>query len=755
MSIVEGKVRGDRLGSSAERPDANAKTKGEFEFSSDLWHRDMLWGKTLRAPHAAAKIVSLDISRALALPGVYAVLTHEDVPGEKNFGLEFHDQPVLVTDTVRYVGEAIAVVAADHPETARLAVEAINVTYELLEPLVDAALAKTTADIHPDGNVVRELTIRRGEVDLTAAVMVEGSYEVGMQDQAFLGPESAMALPSEDGGVELHLATQWLHSDYWQVADCLALPRDKVRLTLAGVGGAFGGREDVSMQVHICMLALHTGRPVKMVYSREESFYGHVHRHPAKMNYRHYADLAGNLLRVEAEVVLDGGAYVSSSPAVISNAVSFCAGPYRVPSVELYGIVARTNNPPCGAMRGFGAVQTCYGHESQMDLLAEALDMDPVELRLKNVLASGDLMPTGQRITGTAPVAEVIRAAMAHPLPAALDSATDSMALPGGAGGTTSVEQTRRGVGLAVGFKNLMFSEGFDDTSIAAVTLSADKAVVKSACAEVGQGFVTIAQQITRSVLGVEEVVLDTVDTQIGSAGSTSASRQTWMSGGAIEMACVKVREQLFERAAQMSEVDAQDLTLVDGVVSGPGYEQTLAELLGDESLTAEVEHRHEPTVRLDENGQGDAHVSFAFSAHRAVVDVDPELGLVRLQHLSTGQDVGVVLNPVAVVGQLEGGTAQGIGLALMEEVLLEDGLVKNPSFTDYLIPTSLDMPDLAITTIEEPEPGAPLGGAKGIGEPPTISSGPAVLSAIRNATGYRLSRVPVRPSDIAFYDAE
>ncbi|MFV1990312.1 MAG: xanthine dehydrogenase subunit D, partial [Acidimicrobiales bacterium] len=710
---------------------------------------------TLRSEHSAARVISLDISKALALPGVYAVLTHDDVPGEKNFGLDFLDQPVLVTDTVRYVGEAIAVVAADHPETARLAVEAIEVTYELLEPLVDAALAKSSPDIHPDGNVVRELTIRRGEADLTNAVMVEGSYEVGMQDQAFLGPESALAVPSEDGGVELHLATQWLHSDYWQVAASLGLPEDKVRLTLAGVGGAFGGREDVSMQVHICMLALHTGRPVKMVYSREESFYGHVHRHPAKMKYRHYADRQGNLLRVEAEIVLDGGAYISSSPAVISNAVSFCAGPYRIPSVELYGIVARTNNPPCGAMRGFGAVQTCYGHESQMDRLAEALKMDPVELRIQNAIAPGDLLPTGQRVTGTAPVAEVIRAAVAHDLPPALNGTTDLMALPGGAGGTTSVEQTRRGVGFAVGFKNLMFSEGYDDFSVAAVTLRSDKAIVKSACAEVGQGFVTLAQQITRSVLGVDEVELDSVDTEIASAGSTSASRQTWMSGGAVEMACEKVREKLFVMAAEDSGLDAGDFTLVDGVVSGPGFEKTLSEILGEDTITAEVEHHHEPTQPLDENGQGDAHVSFAFAAHRAVVDVDPELGLVRLQHLSMAQDVGVVLNPVAVVGQLEGGTAQGIGLALMEEILLEDGLVKNPSFTDYLIPTSLDMPDVAMTIIEEPEPGAPLGGAKGIGEPPTISSGPAVLSAIRAATGYQLSRVPVRPSDIAFYDAE
>lgn len=753
MSFVENRVRGDLLGSSAQRPDAVEKAEGEFEFSSDLWNANMLWGRTLRSPHAAARVLSIDISKALAITGVYAVLTHEDIPGNKNFGLEFKDQPVLVSDTVRYVGEAVAVVAADHPEAARLAMEAIEVDYQLLDPLVDAAMAKEFRPIHPDGNIVREMVIRRGEVDLSDAVMVEGEYEVGMQDQAFLGPESAMALPTEDGGVELHLATQWLHSDYDQVADSLALPKDKVRLVLSGVGGAFGGREDVCMQVHICMLALHTRRPVKMVYSREESFYGHVHRHPAKMKYRHFAAPDGTLLRVEADIVMDGGAYASSSPAVISNAVSFCAGPYRVPSVELHGMVARTNNPPCGAMRGFGAVQTCYGHEIQMDKLAAALDMDPIELRIKNAMAPGDLMPTGQRVTGTAPVADLIRAAVAHELPEPLGDHTDFMALPGGAGRTATVEQTRRGVGFAVGFKNLMFSEGFDDAATAAVTLLEGKAIVKSACAEVGQGFVTLVQQIVRSVLGVEEVVLAEVDTGIDSAGSTSASRQTWMSGGAIEMACIKIREQLFERAARGSDADAGDLSLIEGYVVGPQIEVSVDDLVRDEFIYAEVEHRHVPTVHLDENGQGDAHVSFAFAAHRAVVDVDVELGLVRLTHLSMSQDVGVVLNPVAVVGQLEGGTAQGVGLALMEEILLVDGLVKNPSFTDYLIPTSLDMPAVDITVIEEPEPGAPLGGAKGIGEPPTISSGPAVLSAIRDATGFDLKRVPVRPSDIVFYE--
>ncbi|MEM9606686.1 MAG: xanthine dehydrogenase subunit D [Actinomycetota bacterium] len=746
-----------RVGDDTLRPDGVPKVKGEFAFSSDLWDRGMLWGRTLRSPHAAARIVSIDIGPALAMPGVHAVLTADDVPGSATYGLEHSDQPVFASDVVRYVGEAIAVVAADHPETARLAMEAIVVEYEVVTPLTDSEAAITAEPIHPDGNVFRHLVIRHGDPDaVDGDVVVDGEYEIGMQDQAFMGPESAMALPMEDGGIELFIATQWLHVDQSQVAACLGMPEDKVRLVLAGVGGAFGAREDLSLQVHICLLALHTGRPVKMVFSREESFYGHVHRHPCRLRYRHHADREGNLVKIEASMVFDGGAYASSSPAVLANGVSFAAGPYRVPNAVVEGWAVRTNNPPCGAMRGFGVVQACFGHESQMDKLAAALDMDPVELRLRNAMRRGDRMITGQEITGTAPAEECLRAAAEAPLPPVPhEDDDDVMLLPGGAGRTADRGQIRRGVGYGLSIKNIAFSEGFDDSAAAACTLRDGVAIIKSACAEVGQGFVTIAGQIAREVLGVEEVVLDTVDTDIGSAGSTSASRQTWMSGGAVEHACRGVREQLIDRVARRTGVDPATLDLVDGrVVSGDGsIDVSVAEAADGEELYHELVFRHAPTQPLDENGQGDAHVSYAFAAHRAVVDVDPELGLVRVVEMATGQDIGRALNPVQVVGQIEGGIAQGVGLAVMEEIIVEDGLVKNASFTDYLIPTALDMPEVVTTLIEDPEPGAPFG-AKGVGEPPTISSTPAVVAAIRAATGLELPRVPVRPADIALADS-
>lgn len=730
------------LGTDAERPDGTPKVTGQFAFSSDLHHTDMLWGRTLRSPHASARIRAIDTSAATAMAGVHAVLLAQDVPGSPHYGMEHRDQPVLAADVVRYHGEPVAIVAAEHPELALAAVRAIVVDYEELEPLADAEAAITAEPIHPDGNTYRHIRLRHGDpdgvedrYDPADLVTVEGTYEVGMQDQAFLGPESGLAIPDGEGGVDLHISTQWLHVDRDQVADCLGLPHEQVRLHLAGVGGAFGGREDVSLQIHACLLALATGRPVKMLYSREESFYGHVHRHPARMRYRHHATRDGRLVKVEATVVLDGGAYHSSSTAVIANATCFAAGPYKVPHAAIDGYAVRTNNPPCGAMRGFGAVQTCFGHEAQMDALAEALGMDPVDLRLINALQPGDAIITGQVITGTAPVREVIEAAMAHPLPPDPVADAPLEQLPGGTGMTALPSQVRRGVGMAVGFKNLMYSEGFDDYSTAAVRLELDAAgepvaTVRCAAAEVGQGFHTLALQILRSELGVERVVLGPTDTSIGSAGSTSASRQTWMSGGAVQLACQAVKAELLARAGGDPEVP-------------------LAVVLADGPVEAVREHHHPPTEPLDADGQGNAHVSFAFAAHRAVVDVDPDLGLVRVVQVATGQDIGRALNPVAVTGQIEGGIAQGVGLAVMEEVLVQDGLVRNPSFTDYLIPTALDMPPVLQTWIEQPEPGAPFG-AKGVGEPPTISSTPAVVAAMRAATGRPLTRVPVRPQDIA-----
>ena len=729
------------IGQSVRRPDGTPKVKGAFEYSSDLWAPFMLWGATVRSPHPHARIKRIEVSKAVALPGVHAVLTHSDVPGRKLYGLEVVDQPVLAWDVVRCQGEAVALVAADHPETARRAAQLVHVEYEVLEPLIDpeAAIAPGAVRLHAGGNVTRHVRIRRGDPQASAEVVVRGVYELGMQDQAPLGPESGLAVPAADGGVDLYVSTQWLHVDRAQIAASLGMPDHKVRITLAGVGGAFGAREDLSMQIHACLLALRTNRPVKFVYPREESFLGHVHRHPGRLSYEHGATRDGRLVYVRARILLDGGAYASSSPAVAANAACFAVGPYVCPNAHIDSIVAYTNNPPCGAMRGFGAVQACFAYESQMDRLAQALGLSPFEIRLRNAMRKGDAtLPTGQRVRGPVPVVELLERLRSASLPG-VPLSFDQRLQPGGVSCTTRGEGVRRGVGYAVGFKNVGYSEGFDDYSTARVRLEVTDGHpvvhVHTAAAEVGQGLVTVCMQIARSELGVEDVVVHPSDTTVGSAGSTSASRQTYCTGGAVRAACIAVREEVLRRsgAADWEQVAATPATLA---TSG--------------AVEATREFRHRPTQPLnDETGEGDAHAQHAFAAHRAVVDVDVELGVVRVVEIATVQDVGRAINPQAVEGQLEGGAAQGLGLALMEELQVEGGVVRNPSFTDYLLPTMLDMPPVRAEILELGDPEAPYG-LKGVGEPPTISSTPAIVAAIRDATGKPLRRVPVRPQDIA-----
>jgi len=762
------------VGASPVRPDGRGKVTGEFAYGSDLWMDDMIWGATLRSPHPHARIRSVSIGDALATAGVYAVLTCDDVLGQNVCGLEHADQPVLAADLVRYAGEPVALVAADHPEVARLAASKIVMDYEVLDPVTDpvAALEPGAPRLHQGGNLVRHLKIRKGDPAPAADVVVTGSYEIGMQDQAFLGPEAGLAVPDGAGGVELFVSTQWLHVDQQQICAALGLPPEKVRLVLAGVGGAFGGREDLSMHVHACLLALHTGKPVKMMYPREESFFGHVHRHPAQISYEHGAKRDGALVYVRAAIYLDGGAYASSTTAVVGNAGTMGAGPYVVPNVHIDAYGVYTNNPPCGAMRGFGSVQVAFGYEAQMDKLAAALGMDPVEFRCQNAMELGSAGPTGQVIDSPAPVAEMLRRVRQMPLPpeaapvaapgetAETGETTptaghpDLRSLPGGVGNTTHGEGIARGIGYAVGYKNVGFSEGYDDYSTARVRLEViggePVVTVHTAAAEVGQGLVTIEQQICRTELGVGNVVVVPKDTGIGSAGSTSASRQTYVTGGAVKAACEMVRERLLKKISEQPAATGTGLRLADDQIwYGAKSLGPIAAFVGEDVIEETVQWRHRPTHPVDpETGQGFAHVQYAFAAHRAVADVDTDLGLVKVVALDCAQDVGLAMNPQAVVGQIQGGSAQGLGLAIMEEIQVRDGMIRNPSFTDYLIPTILDVPPMRIDVLEYPDPHAPYG-LRGVGEPPTISSGPAIVAAIRAATGLDLARVPVKPEDI------
>ncbi|WP_203673750.1 MULTISPECIES: xanthine dehydrogenase family protein molybdopterin-binding subunit [unclassified Streptomyces] len=784
-NITQGSKTMGGLGESTLRPDGTLKVTGEFAYSSDMWHEDMLWGFTLRSPHAHAKILSIDTGEALATSGVYAVMTHDDLPAFTKYGLEYKDTPVLADGVVRYHGEPIAIIAADHPETARRAAAKIKVEFELLPLVIDeeTALADGAPILHPNRddhhadhvthpNIVHRQPIIRGDANEAAKradIVISGEYEVGMQDQAFLGPESGLAVPAEDGGVDLYIATQWLHSDLGQLSPVLGLPEDKIRMTLSGVGGAFGGREDLSMQAHACLLALRTGKPVKIVYNRFESFFGHVHRHPAKLWYEHGVTSEGKITHMKCRIVLDGGAYASASPAVVGNASSLAVGPYVIDDVEIEAVALYTNNPPCGAMRGFGAVQACFAYEAQMDKLAAALGMDAVEFRQLNAMSQGTIMPTGQKVDSPAPVAELLRRVKALPMPPeqqwlagdAEGRSIDIRDLPGALSNTTHGEGVVRGVGYAVGIKNVGFSEGFDDYSTARVRLEVINgepvAMVHTAMAEVGQGGVTVHAQIARTELGVTQVTIHPADTQVGSAGSTSASRQTYVTGGAVKNSCEAVREKVLElgRAKFGTYHPAwatAELLLEGGKVVTDGGEvlADLVDVIEGETIDLELEWRHRPTQAFDlVTGQGDGHVQYSFCAHRAVVEVDTELGLVKVIELAAAQDVGKALNPLSVVGQIQGGTTQGLGLAVMEEIIVDkNAKVRNPSFTDYLIPTILDTPTIPVDVLELADEHAPYG-LRGIGEAPTLSSTPAVVAAIRAATGLALKRVPVRPEHL------
>lgn len=725
------------VGRSVIRPDGIAKVDGSFAYVGDMHVDGMLFAATRRAYIARGRIIAIDTTPAYELSGVHAVITIDDVPGAKYQGQVIKDQPVLALDEIRHWGEAVAVVAAEDPETARLAADAIVVELEPLEALTDVGEALER------GEFFRHVRIRSGDQDAVGDVVVEGVYAIAAQDQAPLGNEAGLAVPDGAGGVDIWGPSQWVHVDLGQIVACLALTESDVRIHPAAIGGAFGAREDLSVQTHLGLLALRTGRPVKASYSRTESFAGHVKRHSARMRYRHEADREGNLVRVEAHLLLDGGAYAMTSEAVIGNASYFATGAYHCGSVSVDGYALRTNHPSSGAMRGFGANQVVFAVEAQMDRLADELGIDPLDLRMRNVLATGSRLPTSQQIIDVPlPIEEALRTVMAMPLPDAEDS-DDPRRLPGGPGLTTQRRHVVRGTGYAVGIKNLEFSEGFDDYAEAAIELTPDGAVVQTAAIEVGQGMVTVLAQIARSVLGMDDVTVDFEHTGlIGSAGSTSASRQTQMSGNAVLKAAEAVRQRLLEEWGG----DALD---DEGVWDGDRLVATLEEMCRDGPVRELVRFHHRGSEQGDADGHGSVDVDFCIAVQRAVVDVDPDLGLVRVVRIDTAQDVGFALNPVQVIGQIEGGIAQGLGHAVMEELVFRDGILLNPNFTDYLLPTALDMPDVESALVEEPSPWGPFG-AKGFAELPTVTATPAVVAAIRNATRLALRRAPVRPEDIA-----
>lgn len=737
------------IGTSLKSTDALTKAQGTYPYAADLWAEGLLWAAVLRAPHPHARILSIDTAEAAAVPGVRAVVTHEDVPGEANYGRTVVDRPAFARDVVRHYGEAIAAVAADHPDTARLAVAAIAVEYEVLEPLTDPEQTFEAEPIHPDGNLIRHIPLRYGDPEATGEVVVEGLYRIGRQDPAPIGAEAGLAVPRPDGGVEIYTASTDPHTDRDLAAACFGLDPEQVKVVVTGVPGAMGDREDLSIQLPLGLLAMRTGCPVKLAAGREDSFLGHAHRHPTLLRYRHHADAEGRLVKVEAQILLDAGAYADSSAEVLAAAVSFAAGPYVVPHALVDGWAVRTNNPPAGHVRGEGAMQVCAAYEGQMDKLAAQLGIEPAELRARNVLATGDLLPTGQTITCPAPVAELLQAVREAPLPALPSEQTEGeWLLPGGPEGAGDPGAVRRGVGYALGMVHMLGAEGADEVSTATVKVDGPVATVLCAAVDTGQGFTTLARQIVQEILGVDEVHVAPVDTDQPPAGPAARGRHTWVSGGAVERAAKMVRTQLLQPLAAKFGMSAELLTIADGkITSYDGVlSTTVAEALDGKELWATAQCRPHPTEPLDDTGQGDAFVGLAFAAVRAVVDVDVELGSVRVVELAIAQDVGRVLNPEQVRARIEAGLTQGAGAALTEHLRVAKGVVRHPDFTGYALPTALDAPAMRIVRlVEERDVVAPFG-AKSVSAVPVVVSPAAIAAAVRAATGRPVNRLPIRP---------
>ncbi|HEY3315136.1 MAG TPA: xanthine dehydrogenase family protein molybdopterin-binding subunit [Bacillota bacterium] len=728
------------VGRSVLRIDALEKVTGQAKYPGDFAMPGMRHAKVVWAGEPHAKIAGIDTAAAAALPGVVAVLTSRDVP-HNEYGLIDSDQQVLADGLVRWTGEAVAVVVADTEDLAAEAAGLVRVTYEPLPLVLDPikAMAPDAPVLHSrlGTNVLGRWKIRHGDADRALAeadLVIESEYRVPLVEHAYLQPEAGLGWIDEEGRVALVVAGQWPHDDVRQIAHALGLRRNQVREVVPYMGGAFGGREDVSLQIIVALAAWKTRGPVKMVWTREESVRCHGKRHAMIMRYR-WGAKGGRLTAAKIEVIADAGAYSSSSKAVVPGALSVATGPYDIPNVSVDACVVHTNNPPTMAMRGFGTAQPPVAYEQHIDKFARALGEDPISFRLRHLWDEGSIQPTGGPVPPAVAVKETLRRAA---LAAGWKSVGGSWVkpeLPAMADGR------RRGVGVATAFKNIGYSFGFKDRSTARVLLTVDEkghpvsAELFTAATEVGMGVHTVLVQIAAQELKlpIEAIKYNTVDTSLTpDAGSASASRHTYISGKAVQEAC---RQAEFKRENLVRDYSGQ---------VAPEARVVEAEFTFN---TQDVR----PTSDLDpETGAGNPHISYGYITQIVEVAVDQATGSVAVERVFTAVDVGKVMNPLMVEGQVGGGLIMGLGYAVMEEFKLRDnGRVWTRNFSEYLIPTVLDMPpELTTVNVERPDPVGPYG-AKGIGEHVMLPTAPAVANAIRDAVGADLDQLPAGPERV------
>lgn len=719
----------ESVGKNHPRIDALGKVTGATEYSGDRNMPGMLFMKTLMAERPHARVRDIHIDKALAAPGVAAIYTAKDVPVNE-YGLQIPDQPVLCgpgsskpfTDIVRFVGDQVAVVIAESEAQAADAIKLIEVEYEDLPPLTDpvAAMQPNAPLLHPDrgdSNICVHYKIRKGNVDeafAQADVIVEGEYHTPVQEHAYLQPEAGLAYIDEEGRIVVESAGQWTHADRKSIAHALDVPEEQVRVIYPAIGGAFGGREDLSVQIVLALAAMKLKRPVKIVWSRRESIIGHGKRHAVILRAKWGATKDGKLVAMQNEIIGDGGAYMYTTNKVLGNSTITSTGPYAVPNVktDVYGVY--TNNIPGAAFRGFGAPQALFMAEGQMNKLAEKLGMDPVEFRLKNALRDGDTLGVGTPAPNPVSIAECIEAAR-----------DKSQWKRQGKSKAKKQGTILKGRGFAAGFKNVGFSFGYKENCWAKVEIhgngNIEQVILHHAGAEVGQGFHTVMVQMAAHVIGVpvEKVELRTSDSATqGNPGSASASRLTFMAGNSVKGAA----------EAALAKWQAEERPAI-----------------------AEFSYFAPPTTPMDkETGYSMPNFQYAYVAQAAEVEVDTETGHVHVKQIISADDVGTAINPDLVIAQIEGAVVQAHGYAVMEEFKTQqDGRVLTDQFSTYLIPTIWDIPEkVESVLVEVPDPNGPWG-ARGMGELPYLPVAPAIAAAIHDATGVWINEFPFTPERI------
>ena len=737
------------------RPDAIAKVTGEARFTDDLSFDGMLYGRVFRAGVPSGILRKLDVERARQLPGVAAVLTAEDIPGERNHGLVVFDWPVLVGlgERVRYVGDALAIVAAESKEIAAQALRLMAAEVEEIPPVTSPVQARRmeAPQLHAKGNLLKHIQVRKGSLEAgfaDADLVVEHTFHTATTDHAFLEPECSIARPLPDGRMEIYVGSQIPYADRDQVARALGWPVERVRVIGQLMGGGFGGKEDIAGQIHAALLAHQTGRPVKLLFDRNESLLVHPKRHATQIRVKIGACRDGRITAVETELYGDSGAYASLGEKVMARATTHSSGPYDVPNVAADCYAMYTNNPPAGAFRGFGVTQSAFAVESMLDMLAERLGMDPVELRRMNALRVGSATNTGQVLRESVGLLDCIERVAAEVQLVAGEQPFRSRVVP-------EYPELRRAWGFAVAYKNTGLGGGAPDKAGAEVELYEDGILeVRTSSAELGQGLVTVLQMVVAEEFGVspEQVRVLVMDTDLTpDGGPTTASRQTYVSGNAARLAARTLRQAIATTLAERYDQPPEGIRFLEGLAQVNGYNVPLGDVVGilhseGREARALYEYWAPETKPLGEGG--DMHFAFSFAAQAAQVEVNTQTGEVKVLRVIAANDVGKTINPLGLQGQVEGGVMMGLGNALTENFIVEEGRVFSDRLARYRIPSITQTPEITSIVVEHATAEGPYG-AKGIGEIVSIPTTPAITNAIYNAVGVRIDRLPVDQEEI------